>query len=192
MYSNLIELTASKLKEKGVSFDNGLSEKEFDKIKSIFGISFPPDLKTFLSKYLPTSEGFPHWRASVKSEKEKEKIDNSLAWPLEGILFHIRTGDYWNEAWGNKPKTKEEQKSIAIKAFKNYPILIPIYSHRYIPQTPSEDANPIFSVYSSDIIYYGYDLWSYFANEFGYKLPETLGEITYPKEIKFWSEFDPV
>jgi hypothetical protein len=69
----------------------------------------------------------------------------------------------------------------------NAPKLIPIYSHRYIPEKPNESGNPILSVYQTDIIYYGANLLEYFENEFrrkGTKL-EIDSRI---KEIEFWSE----
>ena len=78
------------------------------------------------------------------------------------------------------------------KEYKTKPKLIPIYSSRYIPESPKETGNPVFSVYQTDIIYYGFDLLSYFENEFKIKLPEKFGKITYPKLIDFCSDFDPL
>ena len=61
--------------------------------------------------------------------------------------------------------------------------------HRFIPATPSESDNPIFSVYQTDIICYGRNLLEYLENElslaaFGkqrYQISEPV------KVIPFWS-----
>lgn len=46
------------------------------------------------------------------------------------------------------------------------PKLIPIYGHRFIPDSPSEWGNPIFSISQSDIIRYGGSLADYLRWEF--------------------------
>lgn len=65
--------------------------------------------------------------------------------------------------------------------------MIPIYAHRYIPTTPLESGNPVFSIMQTDIIYYGTNLINYFCNEFNLdkKLYDQSQET--PKYIKFWS-----
>jgi len=42
------------------------------------------------------------------------------------------------------------------------PPLVPIYGNRYISNEPLLAGNPVLSVWQTDIIYYGYDLASYF------------------------------
>ena len=42
------------------------------------------------------------------------------------------------------------------------PRLIPLISHRYLPETANETGNPVFSVYQSDVIHYGTDVADYF------------------------------
>jgi hypothetical protein len=64
------------------------------------------------------------------------------------------------------------------------PKLIPIYSHRFIPEEPSEAGNPIFSVYQMDIIYYGFDLDDYLRHEFD--LPGRKEWPAQVRPIKFW------
>ena len=46
------------------------------------------------------------------------------------------------------------------------PMLIPIYSHRFLPGAPSPAGSPVFSVYQTDVIYCGSDLAAYVAAEF--------------------------
>ena len=61
----LIEL----LRNKGIIFTKGLSDKEILDIEETFMFIFPPDLKLFLQIALPISNGFVNWHSTkdVKS-----------------------------------------------------------------------------------------------------------------------------
>ena len=176
------------LKEKGISFDSGLTDIELEKIQNDFKINFPSDLKLLLQTELPVSSGFVHWRYGINSEKGKQEIENRLNWPLKGMLFDIKNNSFWLDKWGTKPSDFKDQKKIAEDELIKQPKLIPIYSHKYLSSEPSEVANPIFSVYQMDIIHYGKDLMDYFSNEFGIELPVSFGTINTPKRIRFWSD----
>jgi hypothetical protein len=61
-----------------------------------------------------------------------------------------------------------------------------IFGHRYLPATPGQPGNPVFSVYQSDIIHYGADLGDYIDRE-----ENGVGSRPWPRqmrEIDFWSE----
>ena len=63
-----------------------------------------------------------------------------------------------------------------------------MYSHRYLPQEPSTEGNPVFSVYQTDIICYGADLQDYLENEFHYYFGTTAYVIREPvRNIEFWT-----
>ncbi len=65
------------------------------------------------------------------------------------------------------------------------PTLIPLIGHRFLPSEPNEAGNPVFSVYQTDIIYYGANLEHYFNNEFrGWSASE---DGAY-RQIPFWSD----
>ena len=178
------------LKSKNVYFEIGLTENEILQVENRFDILFPPDLKLFLTTELPISEKFVNWRLGLKSKDEADKILDRLNWPLEGMLFDLQSNEFWIKSWGDKPNTYEEKERIAKENYSNWPKLIPIYSHRYIPSQPNKDGNPIFSVYQMDIIYYGFDLATYFANEFSFKLTREFKSIDKPnKEIEFWTNW---
>ena len=177
------------LKDKGVQFDSGLSNDEIIKIVSKFNIKFPPDLKQFLQLGLPISDSFVNWRQGLISKDTEAKIVSRLDWPLEGMLFDLQSNDFWINSWGDKPETYSEKERIAKEKYLTFPKLIPIYSHRYIPMEPMESGNPIFSVHQMDIIYYGYDLATYFANEFHFELPDGFKIVNEPKNIRFWSNW---
>jgi hypothetical protein len=146
-------------------------------------------LKVFLQTALPVSPKFVDWRASLSSERVYDQVISRLEWPLEGMLFDIGNNVFWPESWGNKPEYLEDQFEVARKHFQQYPTLIPIYSHRYIPTEPNETGNPIYSVYQMDIIYYGNDLASYFSHEFKFPLPKEIEAAKEPKSIPYWSDF---
>lgn len=176
------------LQRKGVVFEPGLSDAEVIEIEEKFVIRFPPDLKRFLQCGLPVGESFYNWRKGLTDETTASAILYMLNWPLKDILFDIRTNNYWTPHWGNKPADLAERIAIAKKHYYTYPKLIPIYSHRFIPSEPHESGNPVFSMYGMDIIYYGYDLATYFANEFYLKLNSSFEQPAKPlREIAFWS-----
>jgi len=66
-------------------------------------------------------------------------------------------------------------------------VLIPIYSHRYIPSRHCEINNPIFSVHQTDIIYYGENLEEYFKVEFKDKEHKDI-DFDSIKHIDFWTD----
>lgn len=168
-----------------VVFESGLSHAEVQELQGRYGFAFPPDLREFLMFALPISRGFLNWR-----EASEEEIVSRLNWPYEGMCFDIEQNSFWLEEWGRQPRSLDESFAIAREAVKQAPGLIPINGHRYIPDRPNEEGNPIFSVYQTDIIYYGGDLADYLENEFSYYFGQRehrlKSEIKY---IEFWSQF---
>lgn len=175
--------------KKGLHFENGLTNDEIFKIENKFNFRFPPDLKLFLQTVLPISDSFINWRKGLNSKDETDKIISRLDWPLEGMLFDIQSNNFWVDNWGSKPDNEKERTAIVKQQYAIYPKLIPIYLHRYIPSEPCEMGNPVFSVYQMDIIYYGYDLATYFAKEFHFDLPAYFEIPEMPREIKFWNDW---
>jgi hypothetical protein len=168
-----------------VSFTKGLNEQEFNKIEEFYDIRFPPDLKDFLKIALPISKGFYNWRNF--SEDNVKSIKNMLSWPLEGMIFDIENNSFWYKYWGSKPARTFEAVELCRREMKKVPTLIPIFGHRYISSEPEERGNPVFSVYQTDIIYYGENLLSYLKIEFNMKKHELI-DHTKVKNIRFWSE----
>ncbi|HRH95053.1 MAG TPA: hypothetical protein PLB55_03920 [Prosthecobacter sp.] len=145
----------------GVLFEDGLSEQEFAAIEHEYGFRFPEDLRLFLSYALPVSDGWVDWRHDTRTE-----IDQRMQWPFEGMCFDIEHNSFWLDEWGEKPVVLQQAFEIARQNVAKAPKLIPIYSHRFMPDSPSEAGNPVFSVYQTDIIYYGHNLENYLHNEF--------------------------
>lgn len=174
-----------RLQRHKVKFDDPLTIQEISRIEAMYDITFPPDLREFYQCGLPVSEKFPNWRNT--SEMNINSLRERLAWSLDGMLFDVEHNSFWYPAWGERPGDLEAAFHICRKEFSKVPQLIPVYSHRYISSQPEESGNPIFSVYQTDIIYYGEDLENYFKVEFSDK---DYSEIDYKtiKKIQFWSD----
>lgn len=166
-----------------VTLEPGLSKNEIQAIEKEYNFRFPPDLREFLAFMLPTGHSWINWR-----ENNKEKINAAFDWPYHGMCFYIEHNDFWLPEWGTKPTDLvccfETAKIMLLQA----PTLIPVFSHRYIPERPHESGNPIFSVHQTDIIYYGSNLFDYIENEYLNVFQKDKYAIVGPtKEIEFWS-----
>lgn len=112
------------------------------------------------------------------------------------MIFDIEHNAFWLKAWGQKPNVLADAVEVAREAVAKAPTLIPILAHRYIPDDPPLAGNPVFSVCQTDIIYYGYDLASYFGNGFsegpdGYHVSGNYQPDVFekqPRPIRFWDE----
>ncbi len=174
----------STLESAGVVFEAGLTTQEVHQIETRYRFRFPSDYCAFLRYALPVSHDFVDWR-----NVSEARILKMLSWPYEGMCFDIEYNNFWLHAWGPRPDRLPDAFAIAKRAIAQAPTLIPIFGHRYIPAVPAEEGNPIFSVYQTDIIYYGRDLGEYLENEFGYYFfGQSRYQITEPvKLIAFWS-----
>lgn len=197
-----LQLLINELQAKGVVFEQGLSDDEILQVERTYEFKFPPDLRALLQFALPISKGFPNWRrgwaanqivdwGNVRNGRpavtghELVPIREQLEWIVKGICFDIERNDFWMSEWGPKPEDIQSAVAVARKQLTQVPKLIPVYSHRFLPSEPCISGNPIFSVYQTDIIYYGFDLASYFANEFKVTSPEWAA--TEARQIGFWS-----
>lgn len=169
------------LKAAGVVFDAGLSPAEVANAEARYGVHFPPDLACFLTLALPRGDDFPDWRSA-----DERAIRDRLEAPLEGILFDLERSNFWWPAWGDRPTAMADALTVATAWMKEAPRLIPIYGHRYIPELPTAEGNPIFSVVQTDVIHYGVNLLDYLEGEFLDPRQGTRGEEC--RRIAFWSE----
>lgn len=179
--NNILQL----LKKHQVTIDKPLTPVEIEQIEERYKIVFPPDLRDLYLCGLPMGRGFINWRET--SEENIKSIKNRLEWPLDGMLFDIENNSFWFAEWGERPAELQTALQICKDKLKEVPKLIPVFSHRFIPSFPHERNNPIFSVYQTDIIYYGENLGEYFKVEYNEK---DHSEIQYDEIIKinFWSE----
>src|SRR5260370_27481276 len=96
------------LQQRGIQFHRGLSDAEVEKIERRYSFQFPPDLKSFLEEALPVSRGFPDWRDGSEAD-----LKDSLAWPLEGILFDVEHNGFWMPTWGARPQEIDRATELA-------------------------------------------------------------------------------
>ena len=178
-----LEVVGGTLRNHGVRIAPGLTESELSAAEAAHGFRFPPDLRSLLAHALPEAEQFPDWR-----HPDSAFIADRLAWPADSMCFDVEHDGFWLPAWGPRPETLEAAWTRAREAVRAAPFLIPLHAHRYLPAVPCIAGNPVFSVYQTDIIYYGFDLPSYLAAEFG--VPNPLPAPEEPREIEFWSELE--
>lgn len=162
----------------------GYSQSEIEDIQSRWKLRFPPDLIELMRQRRPLiSDGFDWFKSSA------EEIQRKLDWPYEGFLFDVRHNDLWWPEWGPKPISGAEQAATLSEVIAKAPKLIPLFGHRYLPETPFESGNPVFSVWQSDVIYYGENLADWILREeTRLDAGRPIEPDFPPKEIPFWSE----
>lgn len=143
-----------------VPIARGLTEAEFERIETAFGFDFPPDLRSILQEGLPVGVGFPNWRSGAT-----QQLKMLLELPMAGLSYEVSKGRFWWRDWGSHPSNPEEALRVAKTFFTKAPIMVPIYSHCYIPCSPNLAGNPVFFVYQKDVFYCGYDVADFFERE---------------------------
>ena len=162
----------------------GYSEAELDRIQNELGLVFPPDFAAHLRERR-LAQGVDWLRDLSLVRLAIERV-------LDGILFDVEHDQWWPH-WGEMPAGLEDRKALVTELVNAAPKLIPILGHRFLPETPHESGNPVFSIVQTDIILYGNDLEDYFFNESHGRLGRR--SAAEPKWIPFWSDFvfsDPV
>jgi hypothetical protein len=156
---------------------NGYTQTELDAAQEKFGLVFPPDLMALLIDRRPL-DGYD-WSDEIA-------IRRALEWPFKGLLFDVEHNALWWPEWGEKPAALDGRKEVLRSVVSRAPQLIPLIGHRYLPEEPHEEGNPVFSVYQSDVIYYGANIADYFEREFtGGDYRPQLNQL---KHIRFWSD----
>jgi hypothetical protein len=183
MDSEYLGAAVKAMREQGIAFAPGLTAGQIEAAEVAHRFRFPPDLRALLEYALPLGERFPDWRLPAS-----EFIRDRLAWPADSMCFDIEHNTFWMSAWGPKPDSLEAAQARARQAVRAAPFLVPISGHRYLPAVPCKAGNPVFSVYQTDIIYYGLDLPSYLCAEF--KVPNSFPLPDAPRHIEFWSELE--
>ncbi|MFH5877586.1 hypothetical protein [Arthrobacter sp. NA-172] len=176
--SSLVEEAVEVLYAAKVPLAPGLSPWQIDDIEGQFSFEFSPDHVQFLSLALPIGPKWVDWLGDPAG------IQNRLDWPRDGVLFDVRENGFWPEEWGDRPTEVKEALQAARERLGTVPILIPLYSHRFMPAAPAPAGSPVFSVHQTDVIYYGSDLVSYFQAEF-FRLPN---QKLPTHHVDFWSE----
>lgn len=153
---------AALLNDAGIELGPGLTESEFDSVHERFGFHFNPDHRSLLATALPLGDRWPDWRNG--DDLELETWLDSVA---EGFIWDAlhQSPPFWPPSWGTLPSSAEDIATTVRRELRGWPRLIPIYAHRFTPAAPSPSESPVFSVWQTDIIYYGANLLEYLTNE---------------------------
>ncbi|RZS34920.1 hypothetical protein EV193_108270 [Herbihabitans rhizosphaerae] len=161
MSSSIITNALHTLEQAGVRLDSGMSDAELDAVQEKFGFRFCRDHRELLATAVPVGERWHDWRRD-----DEQSLRGALAWPIESALFDVDTNDFWAPPWGERPADLAERLAVARRKLEAAPTLVPLYAHRYMPAGSTNPGSPVFSVYQTDVIYYGFDLENYVAREF--------------------------
>lgn len=158
---------------------DGFAACELDFAQERFGFQFPPDLYELLQVCRPP--GSYDWALDF------EDIERAFRWPFEGLLFDVEENGLWWPELGERPTGAADREAVLLAAVAAAPRLIPVYSHRYLPELPNLPGNPIFSVYQSDVICYGANLQEYLVAEFGGAPTYAPGFDGSIRQVPFWA-----
>jgi hypothetical protein len=172
---DILTVLIAKLESVGVEFADGLSESRLIEIEESLESKIPQDLRSLLAIKLPISfngdQKFPRWDKEIKKElvDSRDVIEKSFQ-------FDIKNNGYWSEElFGKRPASLDDAWKKAVKEIKDWPPLIRIYGHRYMPTAPRESGNPVISFWQpSDSVIYGANLVDYFQKEFKISMQEVL------------------
>ncbi len=175
------------LEKQGYEIAPGMTDAEREEIEKAYGIRFPRALSEFFACGMPVGKeprgDFPLWRD--RSDENVSIIKRRLSAPLKNLKDAVK-GGFWIEAWGERPEEEDEVSAKFSEIAEKAPMLIPVYSHRYIPVIEGVDDPPVISAVGQDIIYYGCNLSNYLKREFcGSREPFDPDKII---RIPFWSD----
>jgi hypothetical protein len=139
----------------------GASSVEIASIEAEIGFRLPEDFANLFQHLQDPGRVFFPW-----SNFKKQEYDDMIHWVLKGIEFDIDHNKFWLNRWVKRPTALSAALDVARKDFETWPKLLPIHSHRFLAAEPCRRGNPVFSIWQTDIIYYGADLAHYLVHEF--------------------------
>jgi hypothetical protein len=173
------EICVRLFKSVGMPLGPGLTAEQLDQVEADFAFTFDVDHREMLGLVTPLGDGWVDWRSTPPAQ-----IRAMLAWPTEGVIWDARNNGFWPRAWGRKPKRSDDLDSAVLDHLSRVPRLIPLFGHRFMAAGPSQGSAPVFSVYQTDVIYYGENLPDYVAHELEISKRFTTGVH---RAIPFWS-----
>lgn len=182
--SDVGEKAAVILRTAGVELAPGLTDAEFDAVTEQHGFRFNPDHRSLLATALPAGDRWPDWRNG-----DEAHLRQMLDWPARGMVFDALRQDppFWGASWGHRPATESDVEAVTRRELAKWPQLIPIYGHRMTPAAPSPSGSPVFSVWQTDVIFYGANLLEYLANEMA--MDGNLRLSPRSVDVPYWTMF---
>ena len=183
-----VDIVVETLTRAGVKCAPGLSADELTVAEQRFGFTFARSHREFLSRLLPVEgpeaeagAAWPDWRHGTT-----EDLMGRLSWPTDGVVFDVLHAGFWPASWGTRPVGRSDAEAVARSRLGEVPALVPIFGHRYLPAAPTNEDPPVFSVWQTDVIYYGDDIADWSAREFGGEPhPRTISP---DRRTPFWSD----
>jgi hypothetical protein len=130
----------------------GYNKEEITEIEKILHTTLPDDISTLLS-----------YTKGLDKPQININVDNRLS-----NSWHLSL-DYLPDNYSKDLKHLEIEGSLdQLKTefnLQNYH-LVPIYSHRYVVTNETGDVYKVFSIWGTDIIVYGDNVWDYLEKEF--------------------------
>jgi hypothetical protein len=162
----------------------GISAAGIASLEAELGFRVPEDF-AYLFQNLSDPDGvlFP-W-----SNFTKQSYDEIIRWVHHGIEFDIERNNLWLNRWGDRPATLTAALAIARRDFETWPKLLPICDHRFLAAEPLRIGNPVFSIWQTDIIYYGADLAHYLMHEFVDRDHAFHTDAQPIQRVAIWSDF---
>lgn len=175
----------SVLEQAGVELAPGLTGGEIRSVRERFGFEFAQDHLDLLSSAMPVGDRWPDWRGGDDSE-----LRRMLDWPIDGFVWDALNQEppFWPPSWGARPKNTTEVERTVRSKLAERPTLVPIHGRRYTPAAPAPSGSPVFSVYQTDVTYYGPDLVEYLRNELGIGAAPR-DTWSFRTKVPFWSRF---
>lgn len=164
-----IDACIALLEAHGVPLDPGLQPAELAEIEARYGFVFSPDHRHLLARVQPAGERWLHW-----TRDSEDSIGSRLDWPREGVLFDVENNAFWPAGWGVRPPNAEARSAVATERVGQWPTLVPLFAHRYMPAAPAGPGAPVFSVWQTDVVFSGADLLDCLRRELE---PDTAGSL---------------
>lgn len=180
MVSREFDQIIYQMEQQGICFLKNVTSEQLDQAQERYGICFPEKLRRFYRMGMPVSKGFVRWLE--ESPEYVETVQKKLKAPIRMLLDAVEQEEFWPASWGERPLEGEQLHNKALDKLNQAAVLVPVYSHRYMPCLEGTGDAPILSVYGSDLIYYGSDLKNWLQIEF----------CSLPRQTIFESELPPI
>lgn len=177
----MIGETIAFMRELGVELTPGLTDVEIAAVQDEFDFVFSTDHRALLQAAQPRGGRWTDWR-----ETPRTQLQADLDWPVEGLVSHVESDDFWPASWGARPGETSAAMGVARTHLAAWPKMVPLRGHRYLPAAPSPSGVPVFSICQSDVIIYGSDLLNFVKQELQNNPKTEFGPIRH--HVPGWSD----